>query len=178
MQGQLNITVITTGGTIEKTYDERTGNLTNRPIHATKALFKKLRLPYLKATFLPILFKDSLFMTEKDRQFIYKTVKSHLDTPILVVHGTDTMVESAKYIQMHLGKISYPIIFTGAFIPMGLADTDALQNVSESLILLRVLKAGIYISMHGNYYEIPYVIKNKKIGTFEYYSSKNSILSS
>jgi L-asparaginase len=165
----IDVVIITTGGTIEKTYDEFDGSLENRGTSMKNRILSKLRLPYTNISVHPLLSKDSLYMDETDRELICVTIKEELkkNAPIVVLHGTDTMALSAKFCFEKIKNLSVPVVFTGAMIPMGFEDTDATQNVTEALLASKLLKPGFYISFHNQIFEVPHVEKNKSKGTFE-----------
>ena len=161
--------VVTTGGTIEKSYDELDGTLENRTSIMRKEVIDKLRLPYRDLVFHSILAKDSLYMTDDDRKFIVSSVKGLLKDgcPILILHGTDTMTVTADYMHSQIPNPSLPIVFTGAMRPIGFENADALQNVTEALIATTILNPGIYVSFHGRIFPIPGCRKNREKRTFE-----------
>ncbi len=161
--------MITTGGTIEKSYDECDGSLGNRESIIRKWVFEGLRQPYTDIELFSILSKDSLDMDDDDRDFLCKCIERHLDQkkPILVLHGTDTMETSAAYCLEKLKKVGVPVVFTGAMKPLGFVDSDAKQNVTEALLACKLLKPGIYISFHCRIFEVPDVRKNRDKRTFE-----------
>lgn len=163
------ITVITTGGTIEKTYSEYDGTLKNRESSIKKAILEGLRLPYTELEVYSILAKDSLDMSDEDRSFLTISLKHHLEhsSPIVVLHGTDTMSDSAEYCLDKIGVPRVPVIFTGAMKPLGFADSDAKQNVTEALLAAKILEPGFYISFHNKIFKVPGVKKNKDKRTFE-----------
>ncbi len=163
------INIITTGGTIEKTYDEAEGTLFNRETVIKNRLNHRLRLPYTEIMIHSLMAKDSLDMTTEDRELICEKVCEYAQEghPIVVLHGTDTMQQSAELVQKNLQKINVPVLFTGAMKPLGFEDSDALQNVTEALIAAQLVSPGVYISFHNRLYTIPGVRKNKQIGTFE-----------
>ncbi len=162
------VVVITTGGTIEKTYDEIEGTLSNRG-SSLREMLKRLRLPYTQIHHQDLLWKDSLEMTDHDRQMILLAVRNFLPQkiPIVILHGTDTMEITAKYLYDRLMPVPVPIIFTGAMKPFGFEDSDALQNFTEALYAAALVKPGIYISMHNMLWEMPGVRKNREMRTFE-----------
>lgn len=164
-----DVIIITTGGTIEKTYDEFDGSLENRGTSIKNRILSKLRLPYTNIHVHPLLSKDSLYMDDEDRELIYQTIFSELDknSPIVILHGTDTMAQTAEYCFSRLKNLSIPVVFTGAMIPMGFEDTDATQNVTEALLSAKLLAPGIYISFHNQIFQVPFVRKNKEKRTFE-----------
>ena len=162
------IIVITTGGTIEKTYNERDGSLSNRGSQLKKML-KRLRLPYTVIHHRDLFYKDSLDMTKEDREKITQTTQELLKQkkPIVILHGTDTMALTAEHIYNVLEHLTVPIIFTGAMTPFGFENSDALQNFTEALFASQIVDPGIYISMHGALHRMPGVVKNRDTGTFE-----------
>lgn len=172
-EGVVDISIMTTGGTIEKTYDEFDGSLANRESEIKHRLLTKLRMPYTRLHVFSIMAKDSLFMTDYDRALISKTVMAHLDKgrPMVVLHGTDTMAKTANHLLSELKdkkvKPSMPIVFTGAMKPMGFEDSDAGQNITEALQAAKILSPGVYISFHNRVFELPNVRKNKETRTFE-----------
>lgn len=170
-----DVLVMTTGGTIEKSYDEFDGSLANRESQIRDRILKRLRLPYTRIHVFSLMAKDSLHMTDYDRTLILKTLETHLakEKPIVVLHGTDTMAKTASLIYEKLGKtkkLKVPVVFTGAMKPMGFEDSDANQNVTEALLAANILGPGVYISFHNRIFELPHVRKNKEKRTFESYT--------
>ena len=169
MNDSKKIIILTTGGTIEKTYDEYDGTLGNRESIIHKKILSKLRLPYTKLEIHSVLAKDSLEMDDDDREFISICIKKYLKSqcPVVVLHGTDTMSETAKYCFNHLKNIEYPVVFTGAMKPIGFDDSDAFQNFAEALLAAKILSPGYYISFHNRIYSVPNAKKNIEKRTFE-----------
>ena len=170
--GQLKLHIISTGGTIEKTYDEYDGSLANKTTQLEKRILSRLRLPDCIFDVTPILSKDSLYFDDSDRELVAETINQKLKDKslraILVVHGTDTMVNTADFVRLKIPCPRVPIIFTGAMKPMGFDDSDAFQNVTESILASRVCSpGGVYIVFHGRIFTVPFVRKNKEKGTFE-----------
>lgn len=164
-----DIILITTGGTIEKTYDEFDGSLENRGTSIKNRIMHKLRLPYTNIYVYPLLSKDSLYMDDHDRELICQTIKDQLkrNCPIVVLHGTDTMALTAEFCFNQISNLTVPVVFTGAMVPMGFEDTDATQNVTEALLASKLLSPGLYISFHNQIFNVPNVQKNKERRTFE-----------
>lgn len=165
----LPISIVTTGGTIEKIYDEIEGSLQNRETIVKNKIIQKLRMPWTEISVKEIMSKDSLFMDDKDRATILKTIQEleASKNPIVILHGTDTMEVSSKYCFDHYPEVSVPVVFTGAMKPLGFDDSDALQNVIEAIFAARTMKPGYYITFHGKLFHVPNVRKDKKRGTFE-----------
>jgi L-asparaginase len=163
------ITILTTGGTIEKTYDETSGSLKNRETVIRNRIVENLRLPYVKIEVKALMSKDSLDMDEQDRGIILKAIERFMDygNPIVVLHGTDTMQQSAELIQANIKTPTVPIIFTGAMKPLGFIDSDAIQNVTEAMFATGIVRPGVYISFHNRLFSVPGVRKNLDLRTFE-----------
>ena len=91
--------ILTTGGTIEKIYDEFEGALQNKDTIVKNKILQKLRLPYTEIQVKHIMAKDSLFMDDNDRASILDSIKtySRFGNPIVVLHGTDTMDQTSKF---------------------------------------------------------------------------------
>jgi L-asparaginase len=163
------VTILTTGGTIEKSYNEFDGSLKNRQSLLKNRLLSKLRLPHTEVTLHEVMAKDSLLMTEEDRQIIWQNIEKEMskNNPILVLHGTDTMEVTAEFCFNKCPQPPIAIVFTGAMKPMGFEDSDAAQNFTEALAVSHVLPPGFYISFHNQVFNVPNVSKNKKRRTFE-----------
>lgn len=170
-----DIIIITTGGTIEKIYDESDGSLANHGTIIKNRILAKLRLPYTNIDVMPLLSKDSLLMDDADRTLICKTIdeESKKNIPIVVLHGTDTMATTAKFCFEKIKNLKIPIVFTGSMTPMGFEDSDATQNVTEALLAAKLLNPGFYISFHSQIFNVPNVRKNKEKRTFEVVEEKN-----
>ncbi len=164
------ITLLTTGGTIEKTYDEIEGTLFNRETVVRKRIEDRLRLPWTQIEIRSLMAKDSLDMTDEDRQFIISSIKyaSGQGHPIVILHGTDTMQDTAELCALSW-KPSVPVVFTGAMKPLGFEDSDAIQNVTEAMMVAKIIQPGVYISFHNRLFEVPGARKNKVKRTFEAY---------
>jgi L-asparaginase len=88
--------------------------------------------------------KDSLEMTDQDRVLILGMVRAILkeNAPIVITHGTDTMVETGLYLQRSLSNLEMPIVLTGAMTPLGFEGSDGLQNLTESLMAVQLIPLG------------------------------------
>jgi len=163
----MNITILTTGGTIEKTYNERDGSLKNYHTILPRML-TGLRLPDLDISHEQVVFKDSLEMTEDDRQRVLAAARRALSVSdaIVILHGTDTMAETGELLSRELTDLRIPVILTGAMRPYEFRDSDALQNVTESLLAARVLSPGVYVVMHNRVLAFPGVVKDRETLTF------------
>lgn len=165
--GAFSVAILTTGGTIDKTYDETDGSLRNvRSV--LEQLLEHLRLPELAVTHVPVMSKDSLEMTPEDRDVILAAVRGAITRhdAVLVIHGTDTLDQTGEHLFANLGDLSVPVLLTGAFRPWEFRDSDALQNVTESLLAARLLPPGVYAVMHGRALAFPGVFKHRQRRTF------------
>lgn len=169
-----SILVLTTGGTIEKSYDEGSGVFENRENFLTEIIKARLRMPYSDLRLQTLMNKDSLYMTEDDRALIFAALMDWSDRVdgIVVLHGTDTMDQTASYCLEQNTKTpmkkALPIIFTGSMRPFGFEQSDATQNMTESLLACKILGPGFYISFHNQIFCVPRVRKNKDKRTFEW----------
>jgi L-asparaginase len=163
----LAIYLITTGGTIEKSYCERTGKLLNLA-PKIRPYLAQIRLPHTRIKIVPLLSKDSIELTEADRGKLCSAVRLRLGnlSPIVITHGTDTMVETALGLARYLGDVPVPIVFTGAFAPLGFENSDGLQNLAEALLAAKLLQPGIHLVLHNEVFDIRAVRKNRRAGTF------------
>jgi len=159
--------VITTGGTIEKVYSEQTSKVENLDSKIDRYL-SRLRLPDCNVHVTPLMNKDSLEMTDADRGAILELVEQMLSepSPVVIVHGTDTMVETGRYLKQALPDLKAPIVLTGAMTPLGFEGSDGLQNLTESLFAVRILEPGIYVVMHNQAFPIDRVRKDRETSRF------------
>ena len=161
------IYVVTTGGTIEKAYSEQTGSVANLNNKIERYL-QVLRLPDSEVNVVPLLNKDSLEMTDADRELILATVRGLLNenAPIIITHGTDTIVQTGLFLKKALPDIKVPIVLTGAMALLGFEASDGLQNLTESLFAVRLLSPGIFVVMHNQVFPVDRVKKNQKLSRF------------
>ena len=161
------IYLITTGGTIEKEYSEQLGMVLNQESRVGEYL-KRLRLPDCDVRVIPLMNKDSLEMTPEDRATLVAEVKQllPLKCPVVITHGTDTMVESGLAIEHAIPDLAVPVILTGAMKPLGFDLSDGLQNLTEGLFAARLLGAGVHVVFHGQVFAAERVRKDKSLGTF------------
>ena len=161
------IYVIATGGTIEKVYSEQTGAVQNIDSKIDR-YFRLIRLPDADIQVIHLMNKDSLQMTDADRARVLESVQEKLrePAPVVITHGTDTMVETGLVLQNNLTDLHYPIVLTGAMTPLGFESSDGLQNLTESLLAARVLAPGIYVVMHNQVFPIDRVRKDRDLARF------------
>jgi L-asparaginase len=163
----MKLTILTTGGTIDKTYDEFQGSLRNEHT-VIDVILDSLRIPALEITNVEVMHKDSLDMTEEDRELIARAVcdEAPMADAIVILHGTDTLSETGELLVQRCSALEIPIILTGAMRPYEFRDTDATQNVIEALLASRMVDAGVYVAMHNRVLKFPGVVKDRKALTF------------
>ena len=160
------IALISTGGTIEKTYDELSGVLANH-VSVLDVMLHSLELRGVRVERVALLNKDSLDMTPEDHTLIAETALrfARERDGVVVVHGTDRLAQSGERV-CQLGTPHTPIVFTGAMRPYELRATDALQNLTEALLAVQLVPPGVYVAMHNQVLRFPGVIKDRDAGTF------------
>ena len=163
----VRLTILTTGGTIDKTYDEFQGSLRNSHT-VLDVILDSLRIPDLFVRHIEVMHKDSLDMTEEDREIIAKAVCDAAPTSdgVVVLHGTDTLSETGEQLCRECVDLEIPVILTGAMRPWEFRDTDAMQNVTEALLAVRMLDRGIHVAMHNRVLSFPGVTKDRQALTF------------
>lgn len=161
------IELISTGGTIEKTYNEATGELANHRSVVEKML-RRLKLLDTEVHHRALMHKDSLLMTDDDRRLIVKAVSAavELSDAAIVLHGTDTLCLTGETLHRELPRLTKPVILTGAMRPYEMTRSDALQNLTEALLASSLLPAGVYAVAHGRALKFPGVVKDRELGSF------------
>ena len=86
--------------------------------------------------------------------------------PVVITHGTDTMVETGMMLKNEMTGLTVPIILTGAMTPLGFEGSDGLQNLTESLLAARILGPGVYVVMHNQVFPIDRVRKDREKARF------------
>ena len=158
------ITVINTGGTFNKRYNPLTGEL--EVPKDSLALDEIISYCYnIDFDVLNVISKDSLDMSDADREFIVKTIKNCKNENIIIVHGTDTMGLTASFIDEKVNDKT--IVLTGAMLPISINKVEATLNFASAIGFLNSnCENGIYISMHGSVKNYKKLIKNRELGKF------------
>ncbi|MGC6489600.1 MAG: asparaginase domain-containing protein [Planctomycetota bacterium] len=161
------IALISTGGTIEKTYCETHGVLDNQE-SVLDVVLAGLRLGGTELVRVPLLNKDSLDMTERDHALIAQTATTMAAAHdgVVVVHGTDRLAVTGEHMVARGVAPEVPVVLTGAMRPYMLRNTDALQNLTEALLAVQMLAPGVYCVMHSKVLQFPGVVKDKENNTF------------
>src|SRR5512132_3230209 len=157
------IRILITGGTFDKEYDELAGTLYFKDTHVHEMLrLGRCRLDVAVRT---VMMVDSLEMTDADRQAILANCRQAPETRIVITHGTDTMVETARVLAPAGDRKT--IVLTGAMIPYAFGSSDGLFNLGSALSFVQVLPSGVYIAMNGRCFSWDRVRKNTSLGVFE-----------
>jgi L-asparaginase len=157
------IRLFVTGGTFDKEYDEIHGTLEFRDTHLPEMLgMARSRLDVRVRTLMMV---DSLDMSDADRELIASNCQDAPEPNIVITHGTDTMVQTAKALASAVsGKT---IVLTGAMIPIAFGSSDGLFNLGGALSVVQVLPQGVYVAMNGRVFDWDNVVKNRDTGIFE-----------
>lgn len=159
------IQVFVTGGTFDKEYNYITGELYFKDTHL-KEMFDLGRCE-VDIDIKTLMMVDSLEMRDEDRAIIVYNCRKTPSDRILLTHGTDRMVETARLLAESDidGKT---IVLTGAMIPYAFGtSSDGFFNLGSALAFTQVLPAGVYVVMNGRYFRWDQVRKNRQTGTFE-----------
>ncbi len=160
------IQLYVTGGTFDKDYNFITGELYFKDTHLSK-MFERGRST-LDIDIKTLMMVDSLEMTEADREIIVHNCKLSKTHKIIITHGTDRIVETAKELAKEKGLSDKTIILTGAMIPYAFGtSSDGFFNLGASLAFVQSLSPGIYVCMNGRYFHWDNVRKNLDTGYFE-----------
>jgi len=159
------IGIINTGGTFNKRYDPILGELF---VPKDSIAVEKVLAPFydnFAYEIKGIIFKDSLMMDDRDREILLKEIKEFDTDKIIVVHGTDTMDKSAKYIAKNIKDKS--VVFTGSMKPFSIDPVEATANFTLALSkLLLDFEKGVFIAMHSLVLPYDQIYKDKKNGKF------------
>jgi L-asparaginase len=159
----MRIRILITGGTFDKEYDEINGKLYFKDTHLGEML--KLGRCRLDIHIRTIMMIDSLEMTDEDRRIILENCSKSPEDHIVITHGTDTMVETAKVLGEKLKNKT--VVLTGAMIPYAFGSSDGLFNLGSALSFVQNLPHGVYIAMNGKCFHWNNVRKNRATGSFE-----------
>ena len=157
------IKIFATGGTFDKEFNEINGELFFKETNLYQLL--QLGRSQLNVKIETLMMVDSLKMTESEKNYITDKCKKEKTNRIIITHGTDTMVNTAKLIAKNIKDKT--IILTGAMIPIKFGSSDGLFNLGSALSFIQVIESGVYITMNGRYFKWDNVRKNKKLGIFE-----------
>jgi len=160
----MNITIINTGGTFNKRYNPIKGQL---EVPSDNIALDKIIQSCHNVTFeiKNVVSKDSLDMTDIDRQTITDAVIESKNEKIIIIHGTDTVDLTSTFLKEQVKNKK--IVFTGAMIPMSIDEVEATMNFSMALGFLNAdINEGIYLAMHGVVVDASKLKKDKSVGKF------------
>lgn len=159
----MSVKIIITGGTFDKEYNELSGQLFFKDTHLPEML--RLGRCTLDVKIETLFMMDSLEMNDDHRNKILACCKDAKESCIIITHGTDTMPETARFLEKKIsGKT---IVLTGAMIPYKFGSSDGLFNLGSALSFVQILPYGVYVAMNGKYFSATQVKKNKRKGLFE-----------
>lgn len=157
-----NLLIVTTGGTIDKIYfDAKSDYQVGEP--QIGGILEEYRVAF-RFHVIPLLRKDSLFVTDADRQLLRATIAAQEESHVLVTHGTDSMVQTAEALA---GIPDKTIVLTGALNPARFEGSDAVFNIGCAVGAVQSLPEGVYIAMNGRIWNPRKVRKNVEANRFE-----------
>jgi len=165
VENNKKILVINTGGTFNKRYNEIDGSLIiDKNNNFIEDIFKSSKITQF--TIKGLIYKDSLEFSNKHRQKLLDFIKNSDFKKILIVHGTDTVDTTAKYLSDNLKDKQ--IVLTGAMIPFSIDKLEAVSNFMCGYgFLLGNDQSDVFIAMHGMVLSYEKIKKNKSLGVFE-----------
>ncbi|MEQ8312991.1 MAG: asparaginase domain-containing protein [Gammaproteobacteria bacterium] len=155
------IRIFTVGGTIDKIYFDAKSSYEVGPPNIGEILGGLRLNPQFEVT--SLMQKDSLDMTDKDRQHIVDAVRDAGEERIIITHGTDTMVQTAEQLSTVPGKT---VVLTGALEPARFKTSDAMFNIGAAVTAVQILTPGVYITMNGEVFPHDKVRKDVELGRF------------
>lgn len=157
-----SLLILTTGGTIDKIYfDDKSDYQVGEP--QIGRILKELGV-VIPFTVVPVMRKDSLHIDEADRAALKAAIEARDESHVLITHGTDTMVETAKVLAGIPGKT---MVLTGALNPASFRGSDAEFNIGTAVGAVQCLPPGVYIAMNGRIWDPAKVKKNVSANRFE-----------
>ena len=159
----MSVRIFVTGGTFDKEYDELHGTLAFERTHLQEML--RLGRCRLDVDVDVLMLVDSLDMTDIHRRHIVDACTGAPEDQIVITHGTDTMVETARVLAA--GVSGKTIVLTGAMVPYAFGSSDGLFNLGSALSFVQALPHGVYIAMNGKSFTWDAVRKNRELGVFE-----------
>ena len=160
--GMSSLQVFSTGGTIDKIYFDANSEFeVGSP--QVPVLLREVGYP-LDYAFESLLSKDSLDLTDDDRRRIAEAVRTTPARRVVITHGTDTMIETARRLQ---GISNKTIVLTGALQPARFKTSDATFNLGGAITAAGLLAPGVYIAIQGQVFDPDRTRKNREKQRFE-----------
>ena len=159
----MRIRILSTGGTIDKVYfDAKSEFEVGSPQAGILLSEANVSFDY---EVISLMRKDSLELTDEDREAIREAITRDPCERIVVTHGTDTMVQTGRYLQQGVdGKV---VVLTGSLQPAGQRVTDAIFNVGFAVAAVQLLPEGVWIAMNGRIHDPAITRKNARANRFE-----------
>ena len=158
----MKIKFFAVGGTIDKVYfDQKSNYKVGEP--GVHDILKDANVTF-DYECESILQKDSLDMTETDRQLVFEKIQADEHRYIIVTHGTDTMVATARVLEPIQDKV---IVLTGSMQPARFKASDAEFNIGVAVAAVQIMPEGVYIAMNGRIFDPDKVKKNWEQNRFE-----------
>lgn len=155
--------ILTTGGTFDKHYDPLTGQLGFADSHLPQCLaHARFASP---AVVQPLMAIDSLEMTDEHRQAILTACRQSPERRIVIIHGTDTLVDTAAVLGR--ARLDATVVLTGAMVPAGIEGSDARFNLGFATACASILDPGVWVAMNARVFAWDQVRKNRALGRFE-----------
>lgn len=158
----MKIAIFSVGGTIDKVYFDKLSQY-QVGFPSVRAILESLPIAF-EYEIESLLRKDSLDMDDADRQFVKQKIAEASCAKIIITHGTDTMIETAKVLSGLSGKC---IVLTGAMEPANFKSSDAVFNIGVAVGAVSSLSDGVYIAMNGRLFNPFHCRKNRELGIFE-----------
>ena len=159
----MSVRLFVTGGTFDKEYDELRGTLDFRQTHVEEMLRRGRN--GLDVSVDVLMMVDSLDMTDGQRATIVAACASCVESQIVITHGTDTLVDTARVLAQ--GVQGKTVVLTGAMVPYAFGSSDGLFNLGSALSFVQTLPVGVYVAMNGRWFAWNNVRKNREFGVFE-----------
>ena len=159
----MQIKILVTGGTLDKVYNELTGELMFGTSNLDEMLERSRSTVGINTEVLFL--KDSLDMNDEDRGLILSKCLECSEDRVMITHGTDTMVETAQLLGNKIKDKT--IVLFGSMIPYSINNSDTLFNLGAALSVVQNKTNGVYIAMNGQVFDFDKVEKNKALGIFE-----------
>ncbi|MCC6126472.1 MAG: asparaginase [Pirellulales bacterium] len=158
----MDVKIFTMGGTIDKIYFDAKSDYEVGPPQIVE-VFREANVALAHAVE-PVMSKDSLDLTKEDRLELRRRIEADPCRRIMVTHGTDTMIETAKVL---MGIPEKTIVLTGSMQPARFKVTDAVFNIGCAIAAAQCLPPGVYIAMNGKIFDPATSRKNAKENRFE-----------
>jgi L-asparaginase len=159
---EIPVRIVVTGGTFDKHYDAIKGELVFKESHLPGILAQSRVTSPMQIEVVQLI--DSLHMTPEHRRRILDVCAAAAERALIVVHGTDTMRETAALVGA--ARLPKAIVFTGAMVPFSVQGSDALFNLGFAFAAAQLLADGTYVAMNGRVFDWAEVEKNRSEGVF------------